>query len=189
MFRRVRLAMEVIIFLSLTGVFMAYLIFPSPKFPKQLPDSVQSLEDADTETSARRAYFTDFDREQVISHYFGQFSVVFLKNIPMLTLRLNYPPEDAFTLVRDQTRSTFLEEIVHPFRESVYVNGFKPVLAKDDIWYRGVHYEQKITVRYVSSSVLVRVTIAVFSMILFWVVLREFLFSAFSFFKIWVLKK
>ena len=37
--------------------------------------------------------------------------------------RLNYPPEDAQTLIRDQTQATFLEEIVHPMRESLFIAG------------------------------------------------------------------
>lgn len=154
-------------------VFLVYLLLPTPDFPIQPPDSVQSLEDADTETPLRRAYFTNFSREEVLAHYQRQFASSAFLGIPQITYRLNYPPEDAYALIRDQTRSTFLEEIVRPFRESLFVNGFKPSQAKDDIWYKGVHYEQKITVGYAPSSSLVRVPIVFLAFVGFFAVTKE----------------
>lgn len=130
-----------------------YLALPNKEFPSPPPDSRQSEEPGDSEAlNIRRAYFTDFNRQEVIDYYKEQFAY-----LPVL--RLNYPPEEAQTLIRDQTRSTFLEEIVHPLRESVYINGFKPTEAKDEIWYKGVHYEQKITVRYQTSPFWSRIII------------------------------
>lgn len=156
-------------------VFLGYLLLPTPSFPLQPSDSVQSVENADTETSLRRAYFTNFSRKEVLEHYQRQFEHSSLLGIPIPTYRLNYPPEDAQTLIRDQTRSTFLEEVVHPFRESFFVNGFKPSLAKDEIWYKGVHYEQKITVRYVPSSPFVRIPVAFLSLLALLFVVREWI--------------
>lgn len=153
--------------------FVLYLLLPTPPFPVQPPDSVQSLEDADTEAPLRRAYFTNFTREQVLEHYQRQLEKSIFFGIQLPTYKLNYPPEDAQQLIRDQTRSVFLEEIAHPFRESLFVNGFQPKVAKDDIWYKGVHYERKITVRYVPASPLVRVPLVFFSLIILLFVLRE----------------
>lgn len=130
------------------SIFLLYILKPSPQFPSPPPGAVQSMEEADTESSLRRAYFTNYTREQVIAHYKNQFR---LKN---LTLELNYPPEDAQTLIRDQTKSYYLEELVHPFRESLYINGFVPQVAKDDIWYKGIHYQEKITIKYVPSNLI-----------------------------------
>src|SRR5258708_6018642 len=145
--------------LILFGIgFLVYLAKPAPfDFPAPPPGSFQSVEDADIESPLRRAYFTNYTREQVIAHYKNQFR---MKNI---TLELNYPPEDAQTLIRDQTRSYYLEELVHPFRESLYINGFIPQVAKDDIWYKGVHYEEKITIKYVPGSLGIRILFALFS--------------------------
>lgn len=155
------------------GSFLFYLLLPTPAFPLPPSDSVRSFEFADIESPLRRAYFTNYSREDVLTHYHIQFEHSSFLNIPLPTYRLNYPPEDAYTLIRDQTRSTFLEEIVHPFRETFFVNGFKPSQEKDDIWYQGMHYEQKITVKYVPSSPLVRVSLVFFSLIAFLFVLRE----------------
>jgi hypothetical protein len=114
-------------------------------FPVPPSDSLQSPEDADSETYYRRAYFTNYTREEVLDHYVEQFDY-----FPIV--RLNYPPEDSQTLIRDQTRSTYLEELVHPLRESIYINGFKPKEAKDEIVFQERKFEQKIIIRYVPSD-------------------------------------
>ncbi len=139
--------------------FLFYLLLPTPSFPIPPTDSVQSLENADVETPLRRSYFTNFSRAEVLEYYQQQFTKSPFLGIRLPTYRLNYPPEDAQQLIRDQTRSVFLEEIVHPFRESVFVNGFQPRVAKDDIWYRGVHYGTKITIRYIPSSPIIGVPV------------------------------
>ena len=124
-----------------------YVIIPTPQFPNPPPDSLQSKERGDSEDlSVRRAYFTNYTREEVMKHYQKEFK----------GYRLNYPPEEAATIIRDQTRSTFLEEIVHPFRESFYINGFEPKNAKDAIEIEGLPWRQKITVKYVQSSMALR---------------------------------
>jgi hypothetical protein len=153
------------VFLAVLAVLFFYVFLPAPDFPAPPPDSVQSMEKADTEdVSVKRAYFTDFTREEVLIYYQAQFAKSPLLQLPLITYRLNYPPEDAQTLIRDQTRSTFLEELVHPLRESFFVNGFEPKAAKDDIWYKGIHYRQKITVKYYKSGTFVRVLVVILSL-------------------------
>ncbi len=155
--------------LILSLLFMAYLVPTGPKFPTPPPDSVQSKEDADIESPERRAYFTNYTREQVIAHYQNQF------RWKKLTLTLNYPPENAQTLIRDQTRSVYLQELVHPFRESVYINGFEARVPKDDIWYKGIHYNEKITIRYVPSNLILRVTLGILTCAFAIVIARKWL--------------
>src|SRR3989344_804714 len=163
-----KLLFRVCVFLFFIAL-MVYTALPSPKFPGYLSDSMQNLEDADVETFLRRGYYTNFDRENVLDFYQNQMSSTFL-GIPLLVYRLNYPPEEAFTWVRDQTRSTYLEEVVLPFRGSLFVNGFIPKLPKDDIWYKGSHFDQKVTVKYVPSPLLPRVIIMYLSLILLFIV-------------------
>ncbi len=138
--------------LAVSGVFLLvylvgllYVLPQNRPFPGPPPDAVQSLEQADMETPLRRAYFTNYTRAQVIAHYAAQMS-------QWPHLNLNYPPEDAQTIIRDQTRSWYLQELVQPIRQSVFVNGFIPQKPQDDIWYKGVHYEQKITIRLAQST-------------------------------------
>ena len=164
------------IYLIISLIFLIYLFIPSPSFPESLPDAVQSDEPADIETPLRRGYFTDMTRSQVMDHYYQQFSRSGYKNIPMITYRLNYPPEESQTIIRDQTRSTFLEEIVHPFRESIFVNGFEPTENKDLIRVDGKLWRQKVIVRYYPSDPFARFSIGVLTSIIGLLVI-EFFFS------------
>lgn len=166
---RVKSAMKVLLILF-WFVFVVYLIPASPDFPAPPPGSVQSMELADSETSARRAYFTNYSREEVIAHYRDQMTDT---TFSFAMQRLNYPPEDAQILIRDQTRSTFLEELSYPLRESLYINGFEPKVAKDEIWYKGEHFRQKITIKYVPNSVNLRLIIAVGLLGVSWALIRE----------------
>lgn len=149
-----------------------YLILPTHTFPRQPHDSVQSLEQADTETPWRRAYFTDYTREESREYYLKQMKTSYFM-LPMLAFVLNYPPEDSFKLIRDQVRSTGLEEIVIPFRESLFVDYFEPKDPKDAVGYRGSSYRQKITVKYVTSSLFARVPIVFTALFLFWFLVKE----------------
>lgn len=139
-----------IVYLVAVLMLLVYVSVSSPGFPEAPQGSLQSQEPADTETPLRRAYFTDLTREEVLAHYKNNF-----QSFP--TLNLNYPPEEAQTIIRDQTRSSYLEELVHPLRESVYINGFVPKEQKDSILIDGKNYYQKITVKYVPSAILVRI--------------------------------
>ena len=147
-------------------IFLAYLSLPNPEFPAPPSDALQSDEPADTETPLRRAYFTNFTREEVMNHYKDQFKGLY---------SLNYPPEEAGTIIRDQTRSTFLEEIVHPFRESIFINGFEPKEQKDAIEIAGRSWRQKIIVRYVPSSIWVRLVLGISTIFAMVIVFREYL--------------
>ena len=149
-------------------LFTIYLLIPNIDFPSPPSYAVQSNEPADIESSQRRAYFTDFTREQVLSHYLVQ-----MGSFPVV--RLNYPPEEAGTLVRDQTRSTYLEEIVHPFRESLFVNGFEPRNASDSILVEGRTYEQKITVKHIQSNLFTRFLFSTSIFLVLFVFMREFI--------------
>jgi hypothetical protein len=127
---------------------------------------LQSKEPADSEDTFRRAYFTNYERADILVYYQSIFSQKSPFKLPFITFRLNYPPEEAQTIIRDQTRSTFLEEIVHPMRESLYVNGFKPSLEKDAVIIDGINWVEKITVKYVQSSFWARILVGIFAIVL-----------------------
>ncbi|OGM31253.1 hypothetical protein A2630_04490 [Candidatus Woesebacteria bacterium RIFCSPHIGHO2_01_FULL_44_10] len=155
-----------VVYVIFAAGFLAYLALPSPAFPTPPPDSVQSQELGDSEDlTRRRAYFTNYTRQEVLNHYQNQFG-------PIPSFRLNYPPEESQTLIRDQTRSTFLEEIVHPLRESIFVNGFEPTDPKDDVWYKGVDYRQKIIIKYAPSNVFVRLGVGALALGAIWLIFR-----------------
>ncbi len=164
-----------------------YLIIPSPSYPLPPTDSVQSLEEADIENSEeRRAYFTNFSREEVLVHYENELQKSFPFNFP--SYRVSYPPEDSQTLIRDQTRSVHLPEIIHPFRESVFVNFFEASTAKDAISYKGIPFERKITIRYLPTAPHSRILIILPSFLFLLYLLHELLRELISFTKL-LLKK
>lgn len=158
------------LFFLVSILLLIYVSFPSPEFPNPPPDALQSREPADSETSLRRAYFTNLTREEVINHYKKEFN----KNFKIYTPRLNYPPEEAQTIIRDQTMSTFLEEIVHPLRESIYINGFKPINEKDTIIIEDKIWRQKIIIKYVPSSLWIRIFVLGLTIAATFVLMREY---------------
>lgn len=129
-----------------------YLLSPSPGFPPPPPQSLQSQEPADTESRYRKAYFTDLSREEIIAHYQTNFW-------QPLAFKMVLPPEDAFGVIRDQTRSSYLEEIIHPAKQSLYINGFTPTKSVDEIKVNGRTYAAKVTVRMVPSDPIARITV------------------------------
>lgn len=162
--------------IAISAFFLFYLALPGPEFPAPPPDATQSEEKADQETPLRRAYFTNFTRQEVIDYYRKAFGES-LGGLSLPSVRLNYPPEDAQTLIRDQTRSTFLEEIAHPFRESIYINGFEPKDPKDDVWYKGIDFRQKIIVKHHPSSVVVRIPLGLLALATAYFLVKEYLYG------------
>ena len=153
------------VFLCLWLIFLVYLSFPTGGFPLPPSDALQSGEPGDTETPLRRAYFTNYTRDEVLVHYKTIFGGLFL----------NYPPEEAQVLIRDQTRSTFLQELVVPFLRSVYINGFEPLDEKDAILIGGSTWRQKLIVRLVDSNPIVSLTVFTLALGLSLLVIRNFL--------------
>ena len=140
---------------------LIYLAWPAPPFPKTLWDFTSSNAPADKETPLRRGYYTNLTREQLMSSYVKEFG---------WGERLNYPPEEAQTFIRDQTRSTFLEEIVHPMRESLFIagNNSEGIYEID-----GKEYNQKVIVRYISSNVFIRLFIGLSTLGFIWILTGE----------------
>ena len=140
-------------------VLILYLVLPNSNFPIPPVNSLQSNEPADQETPLRRSYFTDYTRDEITHYYKGEIEKNNILSVRIPSINLNYPPEEAQFRIRDQTRSSFLEEIVYPLRESFYINGFEPKEDKDAIYVDGKLWRQKITIRQVPSSLFSRLLI------------------------------
>ncbi len=153
-----------ILFIIISIIFLIYLSWPAPTFPKTLWDFESSTEPADKESPMRRGYYTNHTRQQLMSHYFEQFS---------WGIKLNYPPEDAQTIIRDQTKSTFLEEVVHPMRESLFVAGNETQSGKDPFTINDKKFNQKVIVKYVGSNVIFRLLVGIFTLVLIWILSSE----------------
>lgn len=148
---------------------LIYLVLPGPSsidsFPG-LPGSLKSIEPGDTvQVSNVAAYYSQLYRNDVVSFYRTQYqnqTAEFLS-----PLRLNYPPEFAYTAIKDQTRSTYLEELVYPMRDSIFINGFEPFYEDNRPKYRGAtdiivdgaFFNTKTTLHYYGSPIWARVVV------------------------------
>lgn len=168
MFKKILLVVIFLVFL----VGLVYVILPGAKdveYFSPIPNSKRSELDGDTwQNPNLKAYFADVDRAYITNFYREQFEKSLIPGIRIPSIRINRPPEEAYRYVRDQQESTFLEEYVFPFRESIFVNGYEPVIENmmfnkqrsydgDHIIYQGVHYDAKATLRYYPSDWVVRV--------------------------------
>jgi hypothetical protein len=133
-----------------------------------MPGSFRSIEPADNEDPLRQGFYTDWERSQVMAYFAKQFST-------LPTLELNYPPEEAQTIIRDQTQSRYLEEFTHPLRESLYINGFFAQKDSERMYANGREYKTKIIVKYVPSNPLIRVLVFFFAIAVGYKVLQDFI--------------
>ena len=174
-----------LLLITLTVIGTFYLVLPASKDFPPLPRSVKSTEPGDTVQIANvSAYYTDMTREEVVKFYYDYFSRSSFLNIPLITYKLNHPPERIREILRDTQQSTFVEEIVHPLRESVFISGFEwdndPFTppsrrVKNILIVNGKTYQFKITLFYQESRVWQRLLVFYATLILVY-----FLFVSFK---------
>ena len=157
---------KITILLTVFIVGVLYLLTPSPALP-DLDGAVRSDEPGDTwQHPDQKAFYTNRVRGEVIPEMQKKFSTSFL-GIKIPSFRLNYRPEESYEFIRDQVKSYYLEEIVYPFKESLFVSGWEPTNAPEfrhkeledrpQVTYLGVTYLSKVTLRPVYSSTWARV--------------------------------
>lgn len=165
--------MKILLWVSAALVYLlglVYLILPA-RTVADLPGALKSDEPGDTwQNPGQSAYFTDLTRDQVMKFYQTSFSL-HLGPISIKPYRLNYRPEDTATYVRGYIDSYYLEELVLPFRDSLFVNGWTPKLSpqfanlpqtekdKAMINIKGQPFDSKITLRPYYSSLWARVLV------------------------------
>ncbi len=140
-----------IIFCAFLILAVWYLLLPDSKFPSPPPNTYKSTEPADTESTLRQAFYTNMSRQELMDYYYAATGNWGIQQV--------LPPENAFSVIRDQTRSSYLEEIIHPLRESLYINAYVPTKPSEQINIDGIHYLNKVTVHYVPSSPITRLTV------------------------------
>jgi len=146
-------------FVYLVG--LHYLTLPAPSLPV-LADSARSDEPGDTvQNPDQAAYYTFRDSRPSI---LGELQQKFSLPPPLgklLEYRLNYRPEEVGEFVRDQLRSYYLEEVVHPLRETLFINVFDPALSpmidgwkreQEKMFLHGQYYPVKVHLRPVYSN-------------------------------------
>ncbi len=143
-----------------------YLIWPSPKFPLAPLNSLQSLEPADTESIYRRGYYTNLTRGEIMDWYDKNYS-------GLIHYRLDLPPEDSHTVIRDLTVTSYLEQIIHPWRDSLYINVFVPTKPSEQINRNGIHYLNKVIVRQIPSRSATRITVMLMTLVVGYLIIKE----------------
>jgi hypothetical protein len=149
-------------------LFLVYLVIPGPTSINDfsaLPNSDQSKLSGDTWQMPKVvAFFSNNYRDFATNFYRRQYQEK--TSFPFLPRRLNHPPELAFTAIKDQTHSTYLEEFYYPFRDSLYVNGLEPFENGQPRYNGAVKFEQdgvlwdtKVTLRYYPSSLVNRLIV------------------------------
>ncbi len=148
---------------------LVYMLVPGPRsvyeFPA-IPESNKSKLDGDTwQVPNVVAFFSDRYRDFATDYY--QQSYRNKTSLPFEPIRLNYPPEFAYTAIKVETQSTYLEEYVYPLRDSLYVNGMEPFYENGDPKFNGSfpfytpegYYPTKVTLRFYPSSWYIRVLV------------------------------
>ncbi len=163
--------------ISLFIVGLVYLLWPGPSTIANIPPpliSLKSDEPGDTVQNKNvAAYFSDFRRPEITDYYKNNFSYLNFFGLRIPPIILNHPPEEAFTYIRDQQPSTYLEQYTYPMRDSLFVNGFEPFdeigkpyrQGATDIYVKGSYFETKTTLRYYQSPLSARV----FVYVLIWI--------------------
>src|SRR3989344_8400089 len=165
------------IFKTFAVILLIYMLWPGSKGIsdfKPLPDSAKSTLSGDTvQIPNVSAYFSYQFRNFVIPFYYKNFQEA--SHFPFPPLRLNHPPEYSWTVIKKPTDTTYLEELVYPLRDSLYINGFEtfhsdgtpifwsaPKLIED-----GKEWYTKTTLRLYTSDILVKILVGfgiIFSM-------------------------
>lgn len=183
--------MKFSIFLIIPVILLIYMFLPGPStianFPP-LPNSAKSTLEGDTiQVPNTAGYF---------SNNYRDFSTNFFKDhyknntfLPFPPFRLNHPPEFAYTAIKVETHSTYLEEYFYPLRDSLYVNGLEPFYEDGTSKFTGAikfdnegrTSDTKVTVRFYPSSLWARIFVwlgIVISLLLLWKLGRRIIFSA-----------
>lgn len=167
------------IFVIFAGLLLIYMLWPGAgKISdfKGLPDSAKSTQSGDTvQIPNVSAYFSNNFRDFVIPFYTNDYQQNSFSPFP--PLRLNHPPEYSWEVIKKHTETTYLEEVIYPLRDSLYINGYE-IFRPDgsSIFYSvprleeaGKQWYTKVTLRFYHSNFFVRIIVwagIIYSMLL-----------------------
>ncbi|MBU1129933.1 hypothetical protein KKE45_01275 [Patescibacteria group bacterium] len=162
-----------------------YLLIPTPKI-LDLPNSLKSIEPGDTvQIPNVKAFYNNQERQEIMKFYVDTYQ----KKHPLST-KINHRPEKAKEIIKDTIQTYYFEEIIIPFKESLYINGFewqkdvftKPeARAKNRLMVGEQEFETKLTLRHFPTTPTNRLIV--------FFALETFLFLAFYIYKSVFFKK
>lgn len=133
---------------------------------KPLPDSAKSTLSGDTvQIPNVSGYFSNNFRKFVVPFYIANYQQN--SHFPFPPLQLNHPPEYSWVVIKKHTETTYLEELVYPLRDSLYVNGYETFRPDGTaVFYSvpkleeaGQEWPTKHTLRLYTSNILVRLIV------------------------------
>ena len=126
------------IFFIFSVLLLVYMVWPGPSKIADfasLPSSDKSRLEGDTIQIPNVAgYFSNNFREFVVPFYLSNYQKK--AQFPFPPVRLNHPPEYSWKVIKTNTDSTYLEELVYPLRDSLFINGYEPFYSDgtDKFW-------------------------------------------------------
>lgn len=157
------------IYIVFSFLLLIYMLWPGPSKIsdfKALPNSDKSTLEGDTiQIPNVSAYFSNNFREFVVPFYSANYREK--SHFPFPPLKINRPPEYSWTAIKKHTDSTYLEELVYPLRDSLYVNGYEPFYSDGSpkFWgstkfeVNGHTWFTKTTLRFYPANYLVRIIV------------------------------
>lgn len=159
---------NVYIFLIIYALGVLYLLPPIKSLPNLSSGGISDEEGDTWQNPDQKGFYTNMTRSDVLNEVQKNTTINIL-GFSLPNYRLNYRPEEAGELVRDQLKSNYLEEIVYPLRSSIFVNGWEPKNSPfyagkpdkeiPDISLHGIPYEAKVTLKPLTSSLEYRLLI------------------------------
>lgn len=156
-------------FIVFSVLLFIYMLWPGPSKISDfyaLPSSDKSQLEGDTiQIPNVAAYFSNNFREFVMPFYWANYQAS--SHLPFPPLKLNHPPEYSWIVIKRHTDSTYLEELVYPLRDSLYVNGLEPFYSDGSPKFWGsTKFEigknawfTKVTLRFYPSNLAVRILV------------------------------
>lgn len=158
-----------LLFTSFSILLLIYMLWPGPGKISDfspLPSSEKSDLEGDTVQVPNVAgYFSDNYRGFVVTFFLTDYQKQTF--LPFPPIRLNHPPEYSWKVIKKHTDNTYLEELIYPLRDSLYIAGFEPFYSdgKPKFWgstkldFAGHSWYTKATLRLFPSNVVVRIIV------------------------------
>lgn len=153
-------------FIISSALLLIYMLWPGPiKISdfKPLPNSAKSTLSGDTTQIPNvSAYFSNNFRNFVVPFYIKNYWQN--SRLPFPPLKLNHPPEYSWEVIKKHTDSTYLEELVYPLRDSLYINGFETFRPDGTAIFWGApkleeegrEFFTKTTLRFYTTNILIK---------------------------------
>lgn len=157
------------VFIVFSVLLLIYMLWPGPGKISDfspLPSSDKSDLPGDTvQVSNVAGYFSDNYRDFVIPFFWSDYQKKTF--LPFGPIRLNHPPEYSWKVIKKHTDNTYLEELIYPLRDSLYIAGFEQFYpdGQPKFWgstkldFAGESWYTKATLRFFPSSVVTRILV------------------------------